>query len=1001
MESSKKRHFDYRAAIFVFLLVAICTFLTSYITYRGIKRDSEEEFKAIARDASENVSSELSHYLTMLQGISAFFLASEDVTPEEWTTYIDFIKRSQRYNGIRSIAFLPAVKSSDLNRFLETARKEVNPEYKIYPPGARSLYFPVYYLSSFTETDQFIGFDYYTVPERRAVIDEAIKNGEQRATGKLKFTFPSGTNYSAGIAIYTPVFKGSGSKTNVQESVVGVLSCSILAEQFFPGLIQPFKENTFYVEIFDGKQFTDDNLLFKTRPEGIANKPLFEFIESGKIAGRTFSIRFTSTPDYEGAINRILPIRIAVVGTAIGIILALVVAFQIRARKEAQELAKELEVSHSKLTKANEQLEKEIQEKNELLKQIEFERHLFDELLENIPDAVYFKDINSRFIKFSKNAVEKLGISQEEAVGKTDFDLFTEEHARAAFEDEQEIIRTGKPIIGKIEKETWKDGKITYAITTKMPYRDKDGKIIGTFGISKDITEVKQIQDKLNEERERLALTLNSIGDGVISTDAEGRVVIMNPIAERLTGWNSKDAQGKPLKEVFVIVNEQTRQPVEDPVEKVIKTGKICGLANNTMLISKDNVERIIADSAAPIKDSSGKIIGVVLVFRDVTDKHRYEQERINSARLETIERFAGGLAHDFNNILTAIMGNISLVKMMFDSSDQAFHLLDSAERSCVRAKNLTRQLLTFTKSGSPVKKTIEITPLLRQAVEMAVYSSSVTVKYDIKDELPLVEADDSQLGQAFTHLATFSVQTMPSGGSIFVSAETVVLDEQNSDKLEPGKYVKIVLQDHGEGIPKEQLARFFEPYYAHVGPGSGVGLAAAESIIRKHNGRVKVYSIVKKGTTFTIYLPATDKQPDKPKNIKGAPPEFRGKHILIMDDEENICILVKAILERFGMIVDTALNGEDTIRKYISAIRAGAPYDLVILDLTIQGGIGGKDVLVELKKHNPKVKAIVSSGYSFDPIMANYKEYGFAGVIQKPYSVDELKEVLIEVLEL
>ncbi|MGC8829027.1 MAG: CHASE domain-containing protein [Verrucomicrobiia bacterium] len=998
MEDTQKRRFDYRPAIIIFLLVTVCVFLISYFTYKGIINDAKDKFQAISRDGAENFYHELSQHLNMLQEINAFFKSSENVTPEEWNSYTEIIKKREIYPGIRSIAFLPQVKSNELNQFLETARKTLNPGYNIYPPGNRNLYFPVYYLTPFMETDQFIGFDHYSVPERRKAIDEAITSRDQRITEKLKFSSPSGTTQFSGIVIYTPIFKPT-SKTNEQESLLGVISCSIMSEQFFPALMKSFKELRFYVEFYEGENLTGENLLFTTKPETMAKKPKFEFTDRGAIGGKTFTIKFTSTPDYEASLNTAFPITIAIAGFLIAIVLAMIVAIQINARKQAQELTQKLEISYQELSKTNEKLAKEIQEKNELLKEVEFEKHLFDELLENTPDAVYFKDINSRFLKLSKFAIEKLAIPEEQLIGKTDFDLFTEEHARPAFEDEQEVIRTGKPIIGKVEKETWKDGRITYALTTKMPFRDKNGKIIGTFGISKDITELKESQDKLKEERERLALTLNSIGDGVISTDARGRVTLMNPIAEKLTGWKTDEALGRPLKEVFVIVNQQTRQPVEDPVEIVIKTGKITGLANNTMLISKDKTERIIADSAAPIKDAAGNILGVVLVFRDVTDKFRHEQDRIKAARLETIERFAGGLAHDFNNILTAIMGNVSLVKMMFDSSNQAYHLLDSAERSCGRAKNLIRQLLTFTKSGSPVKKPTELTPILRQAIEMAIYGSNVTVKYNINDELPLIEADDSQLSQAFVHLATFSVQTMPTGGSIYVSAEKVLLNDQKANGLEPGDYIKIVIQDHGEGIPKENLARFFEPYYAHVGPGSGVGLAAAESIIRKHNGRIEVHSIHKKGTTFTIYLPATSKQPEKPKNNKGFPPELRGKRILIMDDEENICILVEAILERFGLNVETSLNGEDAIRKFLSAIRAGMPYDLVILDLTIQGGIGGKDVLVELKKHDPNVKAIVSSGYSFDPIMANYKQYGFAGVIQKPYSADELKEIVVDLL--
>ncbi len=1000
MDDENKPFSGYRWAIITFLLVTMPFLFFTFNSYTNLKNKQREEFQSLNREAIEIFSSELTHYLSILDGIKTLFVASTNVEIHEWDSYLNAIIEYDEFSAVKSIAFLPQVKSSELNKFLETARRTINPDYQVTPSGKRDVYFPVYYLTTFQKTVQVYGKDHYSIPECRNAIDEAIKTKKTQATEKLILS-----DSTTGVIIYLPIYKKIYSNTKRENGVlIGLIACSLAPEYFFPPLLKGTKSEDFIIEVYDGKITSAENLLLSTKSDnylsdGKAHKPEYEMSYNEKFAGRDYTIKFYSTPVFEAKVSNLFPLILGITGIITGILSGGIVGLQIRSRKQAHELLGVIKKSNDELRQANEQLKNQINEKTELLKEVEFEKNLFDELLENIPDAVYFKDKDSRFLRCSKYALYKIGLPLEKIIGKTDFDLFTDEHARDAFEDEQQIIKTGKPIIGKVEREVWKDGKITYALTTKMPYRDKDGNIIGTLGISKDITEIRQVQNKLAEEKEILALTLNSIGDAVISTDELGRVILINPIAEQLTGWKANDAVGKPLREVFVIVNEQTRQPVEDPVEKVIKNGKTTGLANNTVLIAKDKTERIIADSAAPIKDSNGKTIGVVLVFRDVTDKYRYEEERIKVARLETIERFAGGLSHDFNNILTAIIGNISLVKMMLDQSNQAYTLLESAERSCVRAKNLTRQLLTFTKSGSPVTKPIQIASVLRQAVEMAAYGKNINLNYLIPNNLPLIEGDDSQLQQAFIHLATFSVQTIPPNGIIFIGAEQVVLNKNNCGTLEPGDYVKIIIQDHGEGVPPERIARFFEPYYAHTGPGSGVGLAAAESIIRRHKGRIDIHSIVEKGTTFTVYLPVSKKQPEKPPITFSTLPELRGKRLLVMDDEENICTLVKAILERYGLQVETSPNGEDAIKKFIAAKRSGVPFDLVILDLTIQSGVGGKDVVVELKKHDPNVKAVVSSGYSFDPIMSNYKDYGFVGVIQKPYSADELRNVITELL--
>ncbi|MCX7872011.1 MAG: CHASE domain-containing protein [Verrucomicrobiae bacterium] len=1002
-QKEKSAFVRYMLAILTFVLIATFSMFAALLVKKSDENLAKNEFDVLSKDTINIISNSIDDYLSLLYDIKAFFEASEYVSPGEWKTYFESIKSIRKYTGIRTIAFLPCVRDSELNEFLSRARKEVSPNYEITPSGRREKYFPIYYCYRFTEANVVFGLDHYSNDERKVVIDSAVQSGEQRITGKVKWFFQDKSSTSQnGVVIYTPVYNKSKLSANTPQertnSIVGLISCAVVSEVFFPSLLIGMRTNYIDMEAYIGEGFTEDNKLVSNMRHRTNQLwvPKYKMVIKDSLRGKSVAIILTSTPEFEEKVKTKTPAIIAVSGNILGVVLSLLVGLQIKLKRQAIDLMEKIKKSEETLRLSNDLLDKQNREKEELIKEIEFEKHMLDELMENIPDAVYFKDINSRFIRLSKEALRKIGVEDDEhLIGKTDFDLFTEEHARPAFEDEQQIIKTGVPIVGKIEKETWCDGRVTYALTTKMPYRDKDGKIIGTFGISKDITELKEAQERLEQEKELLEITLASIGDAVISTDIEGRIVLMNRIAEKMTGWTNKEAIGEPLTKVFVIVNAETRKPAFNPVEKVIKTGEICGLANNTVLIAKDGSEKIIADSAAPIKDKGGKTVGVVLVFRDVSEKHMREKEMIKVARLEMLERLASGLAHDFNNILTAVMGNISFVKMLMSSNEQITGLLDQAEKACVHAKNITRQLLIFTKGGEPLKKPLNLNPLIKQAVEVAVYSTSVIVKYDLPKTELYVEGDDLQLSQAITHLVTYSVEAMKKKGDLFISATKTTSEEVPGKGLEPIDYAKIVIQDHSEGISSEKISKFFEPYSSHIGLGNGLGLASSDMIIRRHGGKIEIHSVLNKGTTFVIYLPLSKSKIVAEASKAVTSYANRGNRVLIMDDEESICSLVKMILEREGYQVETCYDGEETIRRYTAALNAGVPFDLVILDLTIEGGIGGKEVIVELKKINPKVRAVVSSGYSFDPVIANYNKYGFIGALQKPYDAKELKNFI------
>lgn len=510
---------------------------------------------------------------------------------------------------------------------------------------------------------------------------------------------------------------------------------------------------------------------------------------------------------------------------------------------------------------------------------------------------------------------------------------------------------------------------------------------------------LREREARLAEEKERLAVTLRSIGDGVIVTDIGGAITLINRVAEQMTGWSQQEAAGRQLHEVFNIINEKTKKPCENPVEKVAASGLICGLANHTALIRKDGTEIVIEDSAALIRDRHSKMVGVVLVFRDVTEKRRMEEEMLNVEKLRSVGLLAGGLAHDFNNLLTAIVGNVSLAKKFIQPDHKAHARLEEAEKATRRAASLTQQLLTFSKGGAPVRAARPIADIIREAAALILSGSAVACEFAAKDDIWNVNVDAGQMSQVFNNLIINAVQAMPNGGMITFTIENVVLADKEIAALKAGAYVKIDVRDRGVGIPEEHLARIFEPYFTTKEQGSGLGLASVFSVIKKHDGHISVESAPALGTTFHVYLPALPGKCAAQDAGVARIADGRGR-ILVMDDEVLIRSIAGELLNELGYDASFAQNGREAVALYQRAREEKKPFDVVIMDLTIPGGMGGEEAIRQLRALDPDVKAIVSSGYSNDPVMADFEKHGFQGVIVKPYSVENFSTTLHTVLE-
>ncbi len=499
---------------------------------------------------------------------------------------------------------------------------------------------------------------------------------------------------------------------------------------------------------------------------------------------------------------------------------------------------------------------------------------------------------------------------------------------------------------------------------------------------------------ELQAETERLSVTLRSIGDGVIATDTDGRVALMNRVAEQTTGWPFAEARSRPLGEVLRLVDRHTRAPLSDPAQGVLRGGAGTLEIRSALLLTRDGRELVVSDSVAPIRDPESRIIGAVLVFRDVSEKQRIDEQLQKAARLESLGLLAGGIAHDFNNLLAGIFGHIELARRDAPGETPVAERLRAALEVMERARGLTQQLLTFTTAGQPVTAPVALGALAQDAARFALAGSNVECVFELPKDLWPALADGRQIGQVIDNIVINARHAMPAGGTVEVAASNVTLREHNPQGLPAGRYLKLAVSDHGPGIPRELQARVFDPFFTTKPTGTGLGLAVSYSIVKRHGGQIVLASTPGSGTTVTLFLPAASEGAAIAEPPAVATSLGRGR-ILVMDDESDLREIAREALGGLGYQVATARNGSEALALCERAVAEGKPFDAALLDLTIPGHDGGGEVLAQLRRRTPQITAIATSGYSSDPIMAHPGAAGFAAALPKPYRIVELAEAV------
>lgn len=617
-------------------------------------------------------------------------------------------------------------------------------------------------------------------------------------------------------------------------------------------------------------------------------------------------------------------------------------------------------------------------------------------LVHTLPDLVWLKDTEGVYRSCNQMFERFFGAKEADIIGKTDYDFVDKELADFFVEHDRKAMAAGKPT----SNEEWitfaDDGRRALLETIKTPMYDDRGSLIVVLGIGRDITERKRSEEELRESEVRYR-GLVELFPEAIYIHTGGKLVFANSNGARLVGVERpEDLYGR---EALDFVHPDYR----DFVTKRIKRAFEQGIANppvEEVFLRADGVPVHVEVSSVAFNYHGEKALQIIA--RDISERKKRQEEMVKAQKLESLGVLAGGIAHDFNNLLTGILGNLSMMREELPEDHPLQDRLVRCEKAITQTTGLTCQLLTFSRGGEPVKKLFDLRPVLRDTISFALRGSNIALDLEMPDDLWPLDADEGQLCQVINNLIINASQAMPGGGTVRVTVQNCRLSAEEVPSLDSGDYLVISVVDQGTGISPEYLDKIFDPYFTTKESGSGLGLTALYSIVRKHQGQVLVSSRIGVGTTFRIYLPAS------PESVGSVPAQgcetsssgsLAGTFVLVMDDEQTIRDLSEEMLRLLGCQVESCSGGEELIALYRQKVREGCKPDVVIMDLTIPGKMGGLEAAQQILEIDREARLVVSSGYSNDPVMASYRAYGFSGFLIKPYRVDDLSRALNRVL--
>lgn len=631
----------------------------------------------------------------------------------------------------------------------------------------------------------------------------------------------------------------------------------------------------------------------------------------------------------------------------------------------------------------------DITEKKRIEKELTQREEEYRLLFNQTPAGIFYYDIECNITHFNDKFMNLLQSTREKLTG-LNMRLLKDKRVLPCIEDA--LLGKEGHYEGAYDATTG-DAHIQITMKTE-PLRDSKGNIAGGVGIVQDITSQKETEKALEKSEKRFKELVEWSPIAMAVFDTEGNIVYRNRRAVDDFGYDDTDVPhiNQWWEKAYPddAYREKVKQEWNRAIGEALENGREIS-PQEWQVTCRDGTVKDVEFRMMPIGNSG------FVTMEDLTVRKQTEAELLKARKIESLGVLAGGIAHDFNNILTAVLGNISMARDETISSEQRLRILDLAEKAAWRARSLTQQLLTFSRGGSPVQKAISIRNILTETAEFILSGTPVSSRFEIVPALSSAHVDEGQVGQVIHNILLNARQAIDGSGIITIRAENFFNSGCMKD-ITPGDYIRISIQDSGRGISKEDINNIFDPFFTTKEDGNGLGLSVSYSIVKKHGGTIEVSSDRGKGTCFDVYLPASKEKPgeiSEPYNVEVADTGS----ILLMDDDPMVLDISKKFLEHIGFSVDTAEHGEAALAMYEESFNAGKPFDLVILDLTIRGGMGGEETMRGLKKIDPHVIGIVASGYSNDPVMARFSEYGFSGVIIKPFSIDDVKDTVFSLL--
>jgi len=632
----------------------------------------------------------------------------------------------------------------------------------------------------------------------------------------------------------------------------------------------------------------------------------------------------------------------------------------------------------------------DITERKRIEEQLAVSEERFRSIIETEPECVKIIDRNGGLIMMNPAGLRMIEVDSLDMVkGQVVYRLVDPEH-RDAFKEMVRDVFQGKER-KLIFKMTGLKGSSLWLDTISVPLRDKEGNVTALLGVTRDITEQRKIEASLRESQE-----VGNIGS--YSLDIETGKWISSEFLDRIFGIDEnyeRDVEGW-----VALVHPDWKEYMHNYlVQDVIgKKGRFD--KEYKIIRHNDGQERWLHGMGKLEVNKEGVPVRMIGTIQDITDRKDLEIDVTRMKNLESLGILAGGIAHDFNNLLAGIVGNVSLARMRVHDREYVTNKLSEIEGVSLLAQNLTRQLLTFSKGGMPMLETMSIGSIVRSSVLFALSGSNISSEFIMNDDLWPVEVDEGQMNQVFSNIVINARDAMPEGGMITIRADNVDVEEGEIGELPGGHYVKISIQDEGEGIAPEDLPRIFDPYFSKkergADKGTGLGLSICHSIILKHGGYIGADSEVGKGTVITMYLPASANELKDTRRVSiDAPSKQKGEKVLVMDDDRTVRNVARELLLTFGFDVEVVEDGAEAVKRYREAKESGKPFNVVLLDLTVQGGMGGVEAFSELRKIDPSVKAVIVSGYADDSIVSNYAEHGFAASLTKPFRMEALRDVM------